>query len=221
MNTKYFKIILLIFLLPTHLIGQEIQWYEYELENILVEFPSEDVFQLDTIINGTRVNQIYTEIEGSILMCQKLPAENKSTDDVPSNQPHDYESLIDYYDGVVEGLKNSLKAQNVDTKEIKFGELIGYNAILYNNAENPFFESNIFLVENSVIVISIYNPSSSIEDIKKTFFNSLNLDNLESINQYTEKSNAYRVGYIFGQLAVYIIIGIGLFLVLRAFRRRK
>ncbi len=71
------------------------------------------------------------------------------------------------------------------------------------------------------IVLSIYNPEKELNDIKETFFSSVNLDGLDSLKQYTGKSNAYRQGYVFGKLFLYTILGIGIFLLIRILRKKK
>ncbi|MDN5215797.1 hypothetical protein QQ020_27210 [Fulvivirgaceae bacterium BMA12] len=197
------------------------EWYEFDFENIKINFPTEEVFQLDTIVKGVRINQLYTTIGNSTLIVQKLPAENKLNDENLSNLPYDYKSLVEYYDGVIAGVKNSSNAKKVEKKEIKLGELIGYNSIYYDENGNSFSESNSFLVNNSLIIVSVYNLKLEQKEIKEGFFNSLNLDNLGSLKQYTGKSKAYQQGYVFGKLLLYALIGIGLFFLIRTLRKKK
>lgn len=152
------KIILGLLLIPFSLIGQEINWYEFQLENIKIDFPTEEVYQLDTIVKGVRLNQLYTQIGNSTLIIQKLPAESSTKDKDLSSLPYNYESLIEYYEGVIDGAKNSSKAEKAKKEEIKLGELIGYKSIIYNDIEKPIMESRTFLAGNDLIMLSIYNP---------------------------------------------------------------
>ena len=215
------QIILILVLLPIQIIGQELEWYEFELENIRIDFPTEEVFQLDTIVKGTRLNQLYTTIGNATLIVQKLPAENKLGIENLSALPYDYKSLIEYYNEVVEGAKGSSNALKVENKEIKLGELIGYNSKYYRDTDVAFNESNTFLIDNSLIVISCYNLETSQEELKEKFFNSLNVENFKSLNQYKGKPKGYRQGYLFGKLFFYGLIGVGLFFVVRALRKKK
>ncbi|MCK0158950.1 hypothetical protein MWU65_17315 [Cellulophaga sp. F20128] len=212
------KIILGLLLIPFSLIGQEANWFVFQLENIKIDFPTEEVYQLDTIVKGVRINQLYTQIGISTLIIQKLPAESSTKDKDLSSLPYNYESLIEYYEGVIDGVKNSSKAEK---EEIKLGELIGYKSIIYNDIEKPIMESRTFLAGNDLIMLSIYNPAKELNDIKETFFSSVNLDGLDSLEQYTGKSKAYRQGYVFGKLFFYAILGIGIFFLIRKLRKKK
>lgn len=215
------KIILGLLLIPFTLIGQETNWYEFELENIKIDFPTEEVYQLDTIVKGVRLNQLYTQIGNSTLIIQKLPAESSTKDKNLSSLPYNYESLIEYYEGVIDGAKESSKAEKTKKEEIKLGELIGYKSIIYTDIEKPVIESRTFLAGNDLIMLSIYNPEKELNDIKEAFFSSVNLDGLDSLKQYTGKSKAYRQGYVFGKLFFYAILGIGIFFLIRTLRKKK
>ncbi|NVK52350.1 MAG: hypothetical protein HWD85_05400 [Flavobacteriaceae bacterium] len=217
-----FKIILGLILIPINLIGQNSKWHEFDLQNIKVDFPTEEVFQLDTILKGIRINQLYSQIGNSTLIVQKLPAESNTINKNLSSLPYDYESLIKYYEGVIEGVRKSSKAKEVIKEEIKIKELIGYKSIIYNKIEEPIMESRIFLAGNDLIMISIYNPTKELNDIKATFFNSMKLGSLDSLEQYTGKSKAYKQGYIFGKIFFYIIaFSAGIFFLIRTLKRKK
>ena len=214
-------IVLLYLLMPLTLIGQESQWYEFELENVKVDFPTDEVFQLDTIVNGIRVNQLYTQIGNSTLILQKLPAESSSKGKELSSLPYDYKSLIEYYDGVIDGAKDGFNAEKVKNEEIKLGELIGYKSFFYKDQEKPLIESRTFLAGNDLIMLIVYNPEIELKEIKDAFFNSVNLDGLDSLEQYTGKSKAYRQGYVFGKLFFYAMFGVGIFFLIRTLRKKK
>lgn len=215
------KLIIGLFIVPLCLIGQNSNWFEFELENIKIDFPSEEVYQLDTIMKGIRLNQLYTTVGNSTLIIQKLPAESNTRDKNLSSLPYNYESLIEYYDGVIDGAKNSSKAEKVKKEKIKLGELIGYKSIIYNDIEKPIMESRTFLAGKDLIMLSIYNPEKELTELKETFFNSVNLDGLNSLEQYTGKSTAYRQGYVFGKLIFYVMLGVGIFFLIRALRKKK
>jgi len=215
------KIILGLLLIPISIIGQNSNWNEFELEGVKVDFPTEEVYQADTIIRNVRLNQLYTKIGNSTLIIQKLPAESSTKDKILSSLPYDYDSLIKYYDGIIDGVKSRSKTKKAKKKEIKLGELIGYKSIVYNDIEKPLIESRTFLAGNDLIMLSIYNPVKELNNINETFFSSVNLDGLDSLEQYTGKSKAYRQGYMFGKLFFYLILGVGLFFIIRIFFKKN
>jgi len=213
--------IILLILMPLNLIGQESEWYEFELENIKIEFPSKEVYQLDTIVDGIRLNQLYTQIENSTFILQRLPAENSTRNKNLSSLPYNHESLIEYYNEVIDGAKNSYKSEKVKKQKINFGELIGYESIFYDDRDKPIIESRTYLAGKDLIMVSVYNPETGINEIKNTFFNSLNLDKINSLEQYIGKPKAYRQGYVFGKLFFYLLIGLGIFFLIKTFRKKK
>ena len=215
------KIFSLFIFLPFGLTGQESKWYEFELENVKIDFPTEEVYQLDTIVKGIRLNQLYATIGNSTLILQKLPAVSSSKDMNLSSLPNNYESLLEYYNGVIDGVKQSAKAEKVKKEKINLGELIGYESVIYNNIEKPLIESRIFLAGNDLVMVSVHNPEIEINNTKNTFFNSLNLNNLDSLEQYSGKSKAYRLGYLFGNIFLYALLGVGIFFLIRTIRKKK
>ncbi len=223
MKTTQIKltIILGLILRSFSLIGQDYNWYEYELENVKVEFPTEEVYQLDTVINGLKINQLYTQIDKSTFIIQKMLAENSISDKNLSSLPHNYQSLIEYYEGVVEGARKRYQAEDVQKEEIKIGDLIGYKCLIFNEIENPLVESRIFLVGDDLIMLSVYNPEKSLIAVNNEFLNSINLENIDSLEQYSGQSRAYKFGYLIGQFAIYAILGIGLFFIVKLFRKKK
>ena len=94
-SLRVLQLIFLVTLIPVQLSGQETDWFEFELENIRVDFPIEEVSQLDTIYEGTRINQLYTTIGGSTLIIQEIRTESNLSDENLSSLPHDYNSLIE------------------------------------------------------------------------------------------------------------------------------
>lgn len=223
MKTTQIKLTIILGLILTSfsLIGQDYNWYEYELENVKVEFPTEEVYQLDTVINGLKINQLYAQIDKSTFIIQKMLAENSISDKNLSSLPHNYQSLIEYYEGVVEGARKRYQAEDVQKEEIKIGDLIGYKCLIFNEIENPLVESRIFLVGEDLIMLSVYNPEKSLIAVNNEFLNSINLENLDSLEQYSGQSRAYKFGYLIGQFAIYAILGIGLFFIVKLFRKKK
>ena len=216
-----FTIIIGLVLSSFTLKAQDANWYEYEMENVKIDFPTEEVYQLDTVINGLSLKQLYAQIDNSTFIVQKLLAESGISDKNLSSLPYNRETLIEYYEGVIEGVKKRNQAEYVQNDEIKIGGLIGFNSLVYNTIESPIVESRLLLAGEDLIMLSIYNPEESLSEVNDAFLNSLNLENLNSLEQYSGESGAYRFGYLLGQFAIYAILGIGLFFMIKLFRRRK
>ncbi len=201
--------------------GQETSWHQYKLENIEVHFPLEEVYEQDTIIQNKRIRQMFCYYHNSTLLLQKLPAEQNSFLQQNSILPYDYESLLKYYDGFVEGLVKSSQSLRADKREISMDSLIGYETTIYKTNEDRYMEVRAFLVEKNIIAVSIYNPTEESDIIKTNFFNSLNLANLESKNQFTGTSKEYRQGQLAGKIFIYVLFASVLFFVIRLLRKTK
>lgn len=214
-------IVMVSVLIPMQVFGQETEWYEFELDNIRIDFPSEEVFQYDTIVEGIKLKQLYSQIGSATLVVQNLPGENTMSNEDLSSLPYDYKSLIKYYEEVAEGARKSSNGEKVTKKEIKLGELIGYNAIYYDETGTQFYESNTFLVDNNLIVVSCYDKGPLQNELKINFFNSLNLENFESLEQYTGTSKAFRLGQLFGKILFYGLILLGALFLIKALIKKK
>src|SRR5690606_31518960 len=218
---KNMFLLLVLVSLPSRVIGQDIDWFEYNLDSITIEFPTDEVFLLDTIIKDVRIKQLAAYIENSSLVFQKTVAEQRLRDNNLSSLPNNYEALMEYYDGVLRGMKDKSNASRVEKSEIKKNELIGYQTLFYNTEGNLFFEAEIFLIERDLIIISCFDTNTILYETKERFFNSFNFDNLKSLNQYTGVSKEYRQGYIFGKLSIYVVCGIVTFILIRSSSKKK
>ena len=98
-----FTIILGLVLSSFTLKAQDANWYEYEMENVKIDFPTREVYQLDTVINGLSLKQLYAQIDNSTFLVQKLLAESGISDKNLSSLP--CVKPVEYYEGVIEVLK--------------------------------------------------------------------------------------------------------------------
>lgn len=214
------RVILLLLLVPINVKGQELTWYKFELEDIKIDFPTKEVFLLDTVIDNQKIIQLYAKIDDSQFILQKLHSENNIENKTRPSLPYNYESLIKFYNGVLNVIKEKSKAKNIQKEEIKLGKIMGYKSFIYNDIEKPLIELRTFLVEDNLITLSIYNPKSKSKKIKDKFFKSLNFKNLNSIKQYSMASKIYRLGYIFGNIFFYTALFAGLILLVVLIRKK-
>ena len=203
----------LVLLFTNLTFGQELNWYEYKLDHISIDFPSEDIFLMDTVISQLKIKQIYTTYENTSLLLQKLPIEGKL--------PYDYNSLIQYYLGVSEGMTNDSKKEKFVNSEIKHDGFIGYKTIIYDANGKPFNESNTFLIDSNLITITYYNFEPFDNKTKNQFFNSLKFGELSSSKQYSGESLAYRQGKLFGELMFYVVLLVAVFIFLWYLFKKK
>lgn len=219
------KVNILVFLLLSTIIslkviGQESNWYKFELEKIKIDFPTKKVYQLDTIISGHKMIQLCAKIGYSRFCLQKLLIEDSLENKSRSSLPYDYKSLIKFYSKIINSAKNNYNAEYIYKEEIKLGGLIGYKSIIYNNLKNPLIELRIFLIENNLITQSIYQAENKSTKIKEKFFNSIDFNSLNSLEQYTTNSKSYKLGYLFGKSFVYIILSTGFLLLIIVLRKK-
>lgn len=214
------RVIFLLLLVTINVKGQELTWYKFELEDIKIDFPTKEVFLLDTVIDNQKISQLFAKIDNSQFILQKLRIENNTENKIRPSLPYNYESLTRFYNGVIDVVKEKSKAKNILKEEIKLGKLIGYKSFIYNNIEEPLIEFRIFLIQDNLITLSIYNPEKKSKKIKDKFFQSLNFKNLDSIKQYSMASKIYRLGYIFGNIFFYTALFAGLILLVVLIRKK-
>jgi hypothetical protein len=197
-----------IVFLTNPLFSQESECWTFELEGIKVDFPFEEVSQKDTIIKGVQIEMLYANYENSALIFQKQLIGNDT-----AALPYNHESLINYYNEYVEGMNNYIDAA-VEKEEIKHRDFSGVKAIFTKDAR-PYNESNIFVVENHVMMITYYNLEPFNNEVKDRFLSSLNFGDLRPVSQTMGESIAYRQGRAFGTIVFYGILALGLFFIFR------
>lgn len=204
--------ILFFCFLSVQLFAQETDWLEYEMDSIVVEFPSEDVRLLDTITGGIKLKQLFTTVGTSTFILQKLPLKTNRGNSIVGKLPHDKESLLNYYEGVSKGTIKGIGAESVKSEEIKLGQLIGYKSIFSDSNGKPFYEMRTFLVNNNIVNICYYEKSKMNSSLKNKFFDTLDLSLIEPINQFAEEDIAYetgyKVGYFIAQSFIYIMMAL-------------
>lgn len=216
MTLSTFKKTLLLFLLisvlPGKLVAQDIQLFDYEMDSIVMKFPGEDVRLIDTITEGTKLKQLYTTVGSSTYIFQKMPLNSNPGVTKDRQLPYDRESLLNYYEGVAKGTIKAIGAETVKSEEIKLGHLIGYKSIFFDSNKKPFYEMHTFVVNNNIINICCYEKSKINSSMQNKFFDSLDLDLLEPINQFAKEDKAYttgyRMGYLIAQFSIYIIMAL-------------
>lgn len=192
---------------------QSMDWWTFELEGVGVNFPFEEVSQNDTILQGIRVKLLYCQYENATLILQKQLVGNNI-----SELPHDHETLRNYHHEVIKGMKDKFESE-VTKKEINHKSFIGTNATFIKD-EKPFSESNIFLIENYIIIATYHSTEPFDDETKKEFLYSLDFGDLEPSSQMIGESKAYQQGVLFGKIVFYGILGIGTFFVIRGLQKK-
>ncbi|CAM3943605.1 hypothetical protein FLAN108750_00465 [Flavobacterium antarcticum] len=204
--------------------AQDAEWFEYEMDSIVLKFPSEDVRLFDTINEGIKLKQLYTTVGTSTYILQKLPLDNSHVS-ISQQLPSDHESLIKYYEGVSRGTVKGIGAETVKAEEIKFGHLIGYKSIFYDSDEKPFYEMHTFIIGNDLINICYYDKVKKNNVSQNRFFDSLDFDLLEPVSQFVEEDKAYalgyKAGYLFAQFSIYIIMALATIALIWFIARKK
>jgi hypothetical protein len=231
MNKTYYLLFFLFLFSKGIILSQETDWQAYELDEVIeFEMPGENVFQLDTISQSVKVNQIYTQIGSTTYSIQKVDARGSDPDKYPFTLPYNKKSLMEYYDGIIEGMNNVLKSKSVKNKQIIKDIYFGQNVIFSNESDMPFYESNIFLLGNDMYTISYYDNDAFNPELKEYFLNSLQINNTIPISQFNGKapdSFAEKMGYQFGNLlakltmfAIIAAIILGIVFVVRRFKKK-
>ena len=129
--------------------------------------PGENVYILDTISEGQSMRFLYTTVNNSSYLAQRILIENTSNDQNLSNLPHDKKTLLEYYEGYAQGISNS---RNLEiSNKIEF-ELDGFSGMKIETNNSTEFE--VFILNNFAYSFNYTNNVSFNREEIDFFFNS-------------------------------------------------
>ena len=212
------KIILLLTLVLTTniLSSQNQEWLTYELDSIIsLEMPN-DVFELDTIAQGMRMYQIYSHTENSTFIAQKALFEKENQNEDLSKLPYDLKSLKEQYNGIIDGIANSIPYELESKELIEKESFKGYRLKFKDSLNNPTYEGEFYLLNKHLYSFYYVSLESFDKNEKDLFFNSIKINTDQKISQYLGKAQSYRIGYVFGKYFFYILIfGVIIYFIVR------
>ena len=214
------KNVLLFFLLLTYShfsFSQELEWNRYEIDSIFsIEMPGENVYILDTISEGQSMRFLYTTVNNSSYLAQRILIENTSNDQNLSNLPHDKKTLLEYYEGYAQGISNS---RNLEiSNKIEF-ELDGFSGMKIETNNSTEFE--VFILNNFAYSFNYTNNVSFNREEIDFFFNSKKINNEIEVSQFKGKSKTFKLAYLLGSYSPYVIgIVLILFVIYRITRKK-
>jgi len=183
--------------------------------------PVEEVLELDTIVKGIKIYQLFTTVENSTFLVQKSLIENHSKDDNLSKLPHNIENLNKYYDGVVIGMTNNTSYDNVRENKITKNGFIGRKIVFSNSTKELKYESEVFVLNNYMYNFTYVNNIAFDQVEKDYFFKSMKINENKNVSQIKGKSTAYRRGYILGKLMFYVLLTVGtVILFIKLFKKK-
>ena len=217
-KTYIISFLLIAFSLLTH--AQENSWFTHEVDSVFtVEIPTEYANVLDTIMDGYKSYNIYSEVsETTTFMIQKvIPMDAQELDDLPNNK----RSLKKYYKGVFEGLSNTVEAKDIYSySEDTLQGLQSIKTSFYSEKQGLTFNTKYLLVNNSLYTFSALHLGRRDNLNDNRFFNSIKLNQDIENNQFTGKSSAFKIGALVGKISIFGAIAIFIIIVSRK-RKRK
>ncbi len=211
--------LLMLFLMNTSN-AQTGQWSVYELDSrVSIELPGE-VYEMDTVIKGESLYQLYSEAQGALFIAQVISYEMDSEGRYPG-LPSDTDDLEVFYQNVTKGIMNTTQNELAAASTIDIKGLSGYELIL-SFEEKPTRISRILLVENKLISL-VYNDELNFNtNVANMFFESVDIADVQSVNQYIGTSQEFLLGELIGELIAYLfIIAVIIFAVRAASRKRS
>ncbi len=215
---------LALLLVASSLQAQPTEWYEFEMDGALAEFPTEDVQVMDTTLGSIRTKQMYTEYNQAAMLLQVLPAQQSLITTGLSSLPETEEEVSEFYDGIIRGVEKASGAKVSSKKPSTLGNLKGYE-VIYSKDGQDYMDSRFFLAGDNVVMANIFNSGVLEDDVRKHFLASMEIEGLDlelvETAQGEEVSSARRLGRKVGKWVFRILIlGLVYFLVNR-FRNRK
>lgn len=149
------------------------------------------------------------------------------------NPKIDKDSIRDFHDGVISGLRKKLKAKIVQNRELYQDGFLGFHAVLKKKMPNESFISSVkgFYVGKQVAIFVLFYSSKLSKKgklIKNRFFNSIkiNADYLELAKKKSRSNisnlSPYEKGKLVGEaVAPIIVVLVILFFVIRKRKKKK
>lgn len=195
------------------------QWSVYELDSrVSIELPGE-VYEMDTVIKGESLYQLYSEAQGALFIAQIISYEKDGEGRYPG-LPADTDGLEVFYQNVTKGIMNTTQNKLEAASTIDIKGLSGYE-LIFSFENNPTRISRMLLVENKLISL-VYNDELSFNtNVANMFFESLDIGDVESVNQYIGTSREFLLGELAGKLITYVFIIVFIIFVARSASKKR
>ena len=144
----------------------------YELDSIVsIDLPGE-VYEMDTIVQGIRMYQIYSITKNSTCIVQKALFEKEHLNENLSNLPYDLKSLKKQYNGIADGMANSIPYELSSRELIEKENFKGYRLKFKDALNNPIYEVEFYLLNKHLYSFFYSDLENFDEDEKNVLFNS-------------------------------------------------
>ncbi len=190
------------------LLSQKQEWLNYDLDSLVsIKIPNK-VFELDTIMEGAKMKQVYARVENSMFIAQKSLYEKNYT-----FLPYDLETLKEQYDAITKDIKKGVPYKLVLKKLIEKKNLKGCKLLFKDSLDNPTYEIEFYLLNRHLYHFYYVNPKNFNKKEKAAFFNTISINTDKKISQFFEEPISHKIGYILGRILGYILLfGIGYFI---------
>ncbi len=198
-------LLLLAFVLTTNsIVSQNEEWLNYDLDSIISIKGGAEMIELDTIVQGMKMYQLYFHTENSSFIAQKTLFKNGSEDF--STLPYDLKSLKEQYKGVVDGMKSGIPYELETSRLVERQGFKGFRLRFKDSLNNPVYQGEIYLLNKNLYSFFYVSLADFSEIEKDLFFNSIKINTDKNISQYLGKSKEYRMGALFGKYFFYILL---------------
>jgi len=200
-------LIVLLILTFSSTFSQDVDWYEFDLDSIItVDLPEKEIFELDTVMKGVPIYQMFNYIENSVFIAQKTELEQNDSNENLSSLPYDLKSLNSYYQELSKGIVRTIPYKIDTIVEFKNKELFGYKLKFIDSLNSPVYEIDMFIINKHLYSFIYSNEVAFNQTEKKYFLNSFTIKDNTKINQFMGDSISYKIGYLLGNNIFLILI---------------
>ena len=199
--------------------SQNSDWYQFDIDSIVsIQFPTSQVYELDTVINRVRLYQLRADVSNSSLSMQKLRM-GRFTEEY--SLPKDSLDLMKFYDGVIKGLTNKSGFQKKEDYLAKKGQYYGKRVELQNIEGNTLI-AEMYLLNDYLYKVLYLSDSSFNKEEQNDFMNSFVINNNAPVSQFKQEPTAFSIGFLIGKLSSYLLmIAFVIWLIMRFIKSRK
>mgnify|MGYP001405974542 CR=1 FL=1 len=191
----------ILILISVQSYAQNEQWYDFELDkNVRFKLPAENANLFDSEQDGIKMYELSAEKNDIVYSGNKMLIDEKSL-------PNSKEELINLYEEAVPNISKSYPNTTVSKKEINKNGLIGQKLTLINSSGNRLYESEVYLMNNQLLLFNCISKNDSGIIDSDYFFNQISLTKNSEIKQITGKSDFWKLISVF-KTELLILLGI-------------
>ncbi|MBU3821153.1 hypothetical protein KO566_03695 [Flavobacteriaceae bacterium XHP0103] len=204
------------------LVSQNSNKTTFKFDSIVSLEVPKNYFEADTLVDGVQIHQIRFKTSTYNFIAQKVLFEREDQKESLSRLPYNYASLLDEYDRVIARMRTRIPYTFKSKALVEKEGFQGYNLKFTNNKDSLAYETEFYLLNKNLYTFFYASETDYNSQVKDSIFNSIKINNNNSISQYLGKPPKYRIGYVISTYFFLLLIITGIIIyTVKLYRKKK